>query len=250
MRISLRDIELYSRCPLLCQREQGGGTTPAVFSPGIFSHQERGSLYHQIIYGAYSHRLLAGKDLEWRFIRKRLSSFYAKPMSRMASNSVEYGKLKDSLEVEIARLINWYKNYYRRDLRSGLPHLEANVQVGNVSIVNILPLYLTKAGRKESCLFWPVVSPDRVDVKGLYNDIYVRASLWLASRYLGAEVTSFEVMYFNGNVLKKEEMNVHKGNDSIGRVIQNIARGIGERIFYPSRGAHCGQCVHKEECVL
>ena len=223
MRLSLRDIETYAKCPRL-------------FS--YIGHKESTleiTDRHKIIYDAYHYRAFYDKSIPWTSIRSQVGRLLFREENLRVPRKVENA---------LAHYSHWYKNYMK-DSRQGIAGVNAFAAIGSNVIYEPIPLTLLKSDKHNASILF--VCNEAPTFQEVYDSIYYRGLLWLISNYLEIEVKQIQ---FNTISETTKTFTIHKGHDSIGHIIADIVLSISENRYWPSKGANCINCRYAKECIL
>ncbi len=236
MRISLKDISNFSKCPRYYHflKEKKSRLT-----------YRRTEIFKYAIQRAYSYQM-NGKKPTWRMIMGWIDSQIFKDIDVTSDDDIDKGrKLSESILVPLK---NWYDKVFISEHVEGYVNVPAEYVVKGFQFHTVIPLLkLTEPTITAVIMDNVVVS--RVQ---LYNDILARGTALIAAKQLGYKEVVLEHMLLGPS--RALERTVLECDESLNRrtekVLVQIGKQIVDKVNYPSITAMCIECPFKRDCLL
>lgn len=229
MRLSVRDISNFSKCPRFYNIHKELIDTPT-------------DIIRRVMCKCYVKRTEYDKRAEWRVIMGWIDRIVFKDVDISDRNLFAAARKKS--ENIVAFLYKWYKQHYLKEYREGFNvHLER--QVGD-HIVYSSPTFVILADEPE---LWIV---DCRDISHLIRDFELRLAAWLFMDAIKVKSIILKYLYVGpdyGMTVKSHHI-TEKQVRNINQYARHIADCISRNTDYTSITPMCYTCVEKDKCVI
>lgn len=238
---TLRDLELYSKCPRLYAFDSQN--LPVDKSPSLVALSAQTVIQY-----------LYTKD--WSFTQetvtvKKVQELVDLMVYKALPSLQTDEEFKRAFEISsqtLSYVLSWYEQIYVNDkYLFALPNIDLLLDIGGYSIPSS---YLLLLARKNSTISSVIFGSEECSVLDLHNDIKIQAQLFTLWRTFRQEV-SIEYLQFatracHRSLYKPREQEEHFRKVELS--LMQILNGASHDIFYLSKSEQCLQCKYKEVC--
>jgi hypothetical protein len=233
MRISLKDIKHFSKCPAYYHFTKTAQVPPR-------SHNLE--IVEKVIKRMYDIALGTGFLVDWRNVVTLVDTEVFRDLDTSTNEGLQRGKQQAERILKFLEI--FYSTVYCIDRKNTYTDLPVLAYTGRHTIYTEIPIVSTTP----SILLVKDVELTSWD---LYNDIEIRGMLWLLEKELSCP-GDLKVMIMGpmGRYTEKNILTDSRLNARAGEKIASIADDIGRGVNYQSVTEQCYTCSFRKECVI